>query len=232
MSGVCVSIIVPTLNEAAFIGPFLRQLRERASGAEIVLVDGGSDDGTLESAQDMADRVLVTARGRAVQMNAGAAVASGDVLWFLHADSDVPNGCLTEIAEALRDPHAAGGYFRIRFPKPDFAYRLTDSLGHYLGLLLRLRCGDHGIFCRRETFDAADGYPEVPLMEDVALFRALHRCGRMRPVRTRMATSPRRYEEIGPYRLTAAYALIALLYLTGVCPESLARLYGRLCVAR
>src|SRR5262249_23683462 len=162
-------------NEAQLIRPSLIRLRERAPGAEIIVVDGASTDNTGHLAADLCDRVVATReRSRATQMNAGARVASGDILWFLHVDAEVPSGCWDGIDRVMRDPTVSGGFFRIRLPPP-VVYRLTDCFGHYAGLLLRMRCGDHGIFCRRSAFLHTGGFPNVPLMEDVEFFRRL-RC--------------------------------------------------------
>src|SRR6266576_630553 len=211
-----VSIIVPVLNEASLIRPFLQHLRERAPGAEIIVVDGASTDGTDELAAALCDQLIRSGqRSRAIQMNAGACAAKGDIFWFLHADAEVPTGCLDEIGSIMRDPTVSGGYFRIRLPPPA-VYRLTDSFAHYAGLLLRMRCGDHGIFCRRTAFIDAGGFPNVPLMEDVEFFRLLRRHGCVVCSKKRIAASARRYEAVGPLRLTLAYGSIATLYLFGV----------------
>ena len=231
MLQVQVSIIVPVFNEAPLIQPFLARLRERAPGAEIIVVDGASTDGTDQLAADFCDRLVATReRSRATQMNAGARVASGDVFWFLHADADVPSGCLDEIGRVMRDPTVSGGYFRIRLPSP-IVYRLTDRFGHYAGLLLRMRCGDHGVFCRRSAFVDIGGFPNVPIMEDVEFFRRLHQCGRVVYSKKRIVISPRRYEAVGPVRLTIAYGLIATLYLFGAPLSLLDRIYRRTCCA-
>src|SRR5205823_8561931 len=108
----------------------------------------------------------------------------------------------------MADSDVVGGYFRIRLPG-GLVYRLTDSFAHYAGLLLRIRCGDHGIFCRRTAFTYAGGFPAVPLMEDVEFFRRLRRFGRVVHSEKRIAASPRRYEAVGPLRLTLAYGFIA-----------------------
>src|SRR5437867_128761 len=199
------SIIVPVFNEAPAICRFLAHLRERAPGAEIIVVDGASTDGTYELAAGFCDQLVRSGeRSRAIQMNAGARAAGGDIFWFLHADAEVPTRCLDEIGRIMRDPTVSGGYFRIRLPPP-VVYRLTDTFAHYAGLLLRMRCGDHGIFCRRTAFIDAGGFPDVPLMEDVKFFRRLSRSGRVVPSKKRIAASPRRYEAVGPARLTLAY---------------------------
>ena len=224
-----VSIIVPVLNEAPLIRPFLEHLRARAPGAEIIVVDGASADGTYELAAGLCDQLIRSSqRSRALQMNAGACAANGDIFWFLHADADVPTGCLDEIGRIMRDPTVSGGYFRIRLPPP-VVYRLTDTFAHYAGLLFRMRCGDHGIFCRRTAFIAAGGFPNVPLMEDVEFFRRLRRCGRVVHSNKRIGASPRRYEAVGPMRLTLAYGFIATLYLFGVPTSALSRIHRNAC---
>jgi Glycosyltransferases involved in cell wall biogenesis len=227
--GTRISIIVPVWNEAPLICPFLEHVRERAPETEIIVADGGSSDGTAELAEKFADRIVRTRRNRAVQMNAGARVASGDVLWFLHVDVELPPQCSDEIGRTLNDPNVAGGYFRIRLPQSPFVYRLTDSFAHYAGILLRMRCGDHGIFCRRQLFEDLGGFPETPIMEDVEFFRMLHRRGRVACMRKRIVANPRRYEQIGHVRLTLAYGLIATLYALGVSLPVLMWLYTRTC---
>ncbi|HET6888546.1 MAG TPA: TIGR04283 family arsenosugar biosynthesis glycosyltransferase [Candidatus Udaeobacter sp.] len=226
-----ISIIVPTLNEAGLIQPFLVHLRDRAARAEIIVADGGSCDSTADLARGLFDRLVLSKRNRAIQMNAGARAARGDIFWFVHVDAKVPWGCLEEIERIMDDPNVAGGFFRIRLPQ-DPVYRLTDSFAHYAGILLRMRCGDHGIFCRRTAFFEVGGFPEVPLMEDVEFFRRLRRDGRVRYSRKRILASPRRYETIGRVRLTLAYGFIATLYIFGIPLSKLASIYERTCCKR
>ena len=227
-----ISIIVPVLNEAGLIRRCLEHLRERAAGVEIVVVDGGSTDGTLELASGIADRVLRTKANRAAQMNAGAAAARGEVVWFVHVDLTVPVDCLDQINGCLAQPNAVGGFFRIRLPQRGFVYRLTDEFAHYVGLALRMRCGDHGIFCRRRDFVEIGGFPEVSLMEDVAFFRLLRKRGRVYVCKSRIVVDDRRYRAIGPARLTFAYGLIGALYFCRAPLPWLTRLYARLCCPR
>jgi rSAM/selenodomain-associated transferase 2 len=225
-----VSIIIPVFNEAPLIRPFLSNLRKRTPGAEIVVVDGRSTDGTEQLAQGFCDQVIRSGeRSRAKQMNAGADAARGDIFWFLHADAEVPLESLNEIGRLMSDPKVCGGFFRIRLPAAPAIYRLTDGFAHYAGLLLRMRCGDHGMFCRRTAFVDAGGFPDVPLMEDVEFFRRLRHCGRLVHSSKRIAASPRRYETVGPTRLTFAYGSIATLYLFGVSLSTLARIYRSTC---
>jgi rSAM/selenodomain-associated transferase 2 len=225
------SIVVPVFNEARLLRQCLVHLRERAAGAEIIVADGGSSDGTSGLAQGFCDQVVVSEPGRAIQMNAGARAARGDILWFVHVDAKVPWSCLEEIERIMDDPNVAGGFFRIRLPRSPI-YRLTDSFAHYAGILLRMRCGDHGIFCKRTAFQDIGGFPEVPLMEDVEFFRRLRRHGQVRYSRKRILASPRRYETIGRARLTLAYGFIATLYIFGVPLAKLASIYGRICCQR
>ncbi len=223
-----ISVIVPVFNEAQLLRPFLVHLRERAPGAQIIVADGGSSDGTTDLARGFCDQFVVSERSRAIQMNAGARAAHGDILWFVHVDAEVPRGCLDEIERIMDDSSVAGGYFRIRLPRGS-VYRLTDSFAHYAGILLRMRCGDHGIFCRRTAFLDIGGFPEVPLMEDVEFFRQLQRSGRVIYSRKRILPNPRRYETIGRLRLTLAYGFIATLYNFGIPLPKLASIYKRTC---
>jgi rSAM/selenodomain-associated transferase 2 len=225
-----ISVIVPVFNEAQLLRPFLVHLRERAPGAQIIVADGGSSDGTTDLARGFCDQFVVSERSRAIQMNAGARAAHGDILWFVHVDAEVPRGCLDEIERIMDDSSVAGGYFRIRLPRGS-VYRLTDSFAHYAGILLRMRCGDHGIFCRRTAFLDIGGFPEVPLMEDVEFFRQLQRSGRVIYSRKRILPNPRRYETIGRLRLTLAYGFIATLYNFGIPLPKLASIYKRTCCA-
>ena len=225
-----VSIIVPVFNEASLIRRFLTHLRERAPGAEIIVADGGSTDGTAAISTGSCDRVVQSQRSRARQMNAGADAAHGEILWFVHVDAQIPWESLDEIERIMNNPKVVGGYFRIRLPRR-LVYRLTDSFAHYAGMLLRIRCGDHGIFCRRTAFFNIGGFPQVALMEDVEFFRRLHRRGRVTHSKKRILVSPRRYETIGRVRLTLAYGLIATLYFCRVPLPTLARIYQRSCCA-
>jgi len=224
-----ISIIVPVLDESHRIRPFLEHLRERAPGVEIIVVNATGSQSVPQSTATLCDQVLTTRRGRAAQMNAGAKAAHGDVFWFVHADCQVPSNCLVEIARVLADPRIVGGCFRIRFPRRELVYRVSDAGGN-LAVELFGRCyGDHGIFCRREDFMAIGGYPDVPLFEDAEFSGRLRRRGRTRQFASKIITSPRRYENIGPYRLTAAYLLLSMLYFLGISIALLARIYNYLC---
>jgi rSAM/selenodomain-associated transferase 2 len=226
--GTQVSIIIPVFNEAGLIRPFLQHLRERAPEAEIIVADGGSSDGTDRLAAGFCDRLVESDRGRGRQMNTGARAARGEILWFIHVDAKLPLQCLDEIGRIMNDPKVVGGYFRIRLP-PGLVYRLTDSFAHYTGILLQMRCGDHGIFCRRTAFLDLGGFPDVPLMEDVEFYRRLHRYGGVQHSERRILVNPRRYESVGRIRLTLAYGVIATLYFFGIPLSILTSIYKRIC---
>jgi rSAM/selenodomain-associated transferase 2 len=220
-----VSIVVPVLNEASLIGPFLRHLRNLGPAAEIIVVDGESTDRTLEIARPLADRVLSAPRGRAAQMNAGAEIATGEVLWFLHADLRVPGNAIEEIQAALRDERVVGGCFRLCYPRREWIYRVSDSLGNVGVDLFGFALGDHGIFCRRSAFVRVGAYPILPILEDGELYRRLRTVGRMQQLSEEIVSDPRTFERGGRYRTTAVYFLILLLYVAGVPISRLNQIY-------
>jgi rSAM/selenodomain-associated transferase 2 len=220
-----ISVIVPVLNEAALLEGFLSHLRALDPEAEIIVIDGGSSDKTIAIAERLADRAIVAPRGRASQMNAGAAIAQGEVLWFLHADLAPPRDSIAQIAALLANPNIAGGYFRLRFPRQEWIYRVSDSVGNLGVDLFGFALGDHGIFCRRSAFDHAGPYPIVPILEDAELCRRLRRVGRMTQLPGKIVSSPRTFETWGPYRTTSVYFLILVLYVGGVPIVWLNRIY-------
>jgi rSAM/selenodomain-associated transferase 2 len=221
------SIVVPTLNEAGTLPALLADLdRLRAPGDEIVVVDGGSSDATPALAAGLADRVLSTAPGRASQMNAGAAVARGDTLWFVHADSRVPADARDAIAAAL-DAGAEWGRFDVRLSGTRPLLRLVEALMNLRSRASGIATGDQGIFVRRTAFEAVGGFPPIALMEDIALSRTLKRlcrphCG----VRPRLLTSSRRWEQRGIWRTILLMWRLRLAYALGADPGRLARRYN------
>jgi rSAM/selenodomain-associated transferase 2 len=225
-----ISIIVPAFNGEDRIKPFFEHLRERAPSAERILVNAAGSESVPESVAELCDHVLTSRRGRAAQMNTGANMARGDVLWFVHADCEVPRGCLEEITRALEDRQVVGGCFRIRFARRDAIYRVGDAGGNLAVKLLGRCYGDHGIFCRRQEFVALGGYPDLPLFEDGEVYRRLRKRGRTRQLASKIVPSPRRYDEIGPYRLTTAYLLLSMLYILRIPIPLLARIYDTLCL--
>jgi rSAM/selenodomain-associated transferase 2 len=222
-----VSVIVPVLDEAALIRDFLERVRTLALDLEIIVVDGGSRDETLSIARPLADHLIVAARGRASQMNAGAAVASGEILWFLHADSTPPANAIERMHDALVDLQTVGGCFRVRYPRPHLIYRVSDSLGNLGVKVFGFALGDHGIFCRRSAFFRIGGYPDVPILEDAELYCALRKIGHMKQLQDTIVSDPRTFETWGRFRTTAVYFLILVLYVAGVPIPRLYKIYRR-----
>jgi rSAM/selenodomain-associated transferase 2 len=220
---VSVSVIIPTLNEEACLGETLRRLREQGP-CEVIVVDGGSSDATCQVAR-AADRLLERPRGRAAQMNHGAAHARGDVLLFLHADCALELGALAAAEEALRGLRVAAGCFRMTVSAPAPVYRLIGACATARVRLTGLVYGDQGLFVRRAVFAQVGGFPPVRLMEDVALSRALRRLGRVVVAPRRIFVSPRRWQRQGVVRQTLRNWALTGLAAAGVHPDRLAAYY-------
>jgi rSAM/selenodomain-associated transferase 2 len=216
------SIIVPTLNEAAAIGATLAALAPlRGRGHELLVADGGSDDGTRDLAAPLADRVIVAPRGRARQMNAGAAAATGDALLFLHADSRVPAGADQLIFHALEK--SAWGRFDVAI---EGRSALLPVIAFFMNLRSRLTgiaTGDQAIFVRRAAFD---GFPEIALMEDIAFCKAMKRRAAPASLREKVTTSGRRWERQGVLRTMLLMWRLRLAFFLGAEPDELARRYA------
>ena len=220
-----VTVIVPALNEGAVIDGLLADLQAaRRRGWQLVLVDGGSRDDTRERARDRVDLILTTPPGRARQMNAGASASTGELLWFVHADSRVSGAALDQLAEAAADG-CGWGRFDVRLSGRGPLFRLIEALMTWRSRLTRIATGDQAIFVRRDWFEAVGGFPSLPLMEDVALSRCLRRRGRPRCLRARIRTSSRRWERDGPLRTVVLMWRLRLLYAVGVPAERLAARY-------
>jgi|GEM_PF-354934 len=219
------SIIIPTLNEEPSLDSLLTVLRRDFTGAEVIVADGGSDDDTLKIAHT-ADRVIHAPRGRAAQMNAGASVATGEVLWFLHSDSIPPRDALARIEKVL-STGCCGGCFRIWFDEPAWVFRISDALSNLKVDLTGIAYGDHGIFCTTEAFHRISGYPVVPLLEDADLYRALGHLGGVSQAPAHIFTNARRYHAHGPWRTTLIHLILSTLYLLGYPREKLAHFYAR-----
>jgi len=220
------SIVVPALDEAPRIVTILEALQPlRAQGHEVIVVDGGSSDGTLELARPLADRAFVAARGRARQMSAGAKAARGDTLLFLHADSTLPEGAARAVAEAL-DGNRRWGHFDVTLSGSARTLKLVAFMMNVRSRWTGIATGDQGIFVERALFESAGGYPDIPLMEDIALSKALkRRGGRPAALRSRVVTSGRRWERHGPWKTIVAMWRLRLAYALGADPATLARRY-------
>lgn len=193
-----------------------------------MVVDGGSRDGTIEIARRVPDvTALVSAGGRAVQMNAGARAAHGRVLLFLHADTWLPDGALAAVEDALADPAVVGGRFDVRFDSPR---PVLSMIAFFMNLRSRasgISTGDQAIFVRRDVFDGLGGFAEIPLMEDVELTKRLKRRGRVVALRARVTTAARKWQREGALRTMALMWALRFLYACGVKPARLHRWYYR-----
>jgi rSAM/selenodomain-associated transferase 2 len=224
--GVMLSVIVPVLDDADHLESLLPHLRSECPDAEVIVVDGGSRDRTPLVARDWPDtRYLVTERGRARQMNAGARAARGNVLLFLHADTRLPPGASAAIVHALEDPAVASGRFDVRFSNPRWAFRMIAAFMNWRSRLTGIATGDQAIFVRRHVFDALGGYRDIPLMEDVELSARLKCCGRTESLRQRVITSSRKWEREGIVRTIVLMWALRLLYFFRVDPVTLHRWY-------
>lgn len=220
------SIIIPVLNEAAQIAATLAPLQLlRAQGHEVIVVDGGSGDGTMECAQTLCDQLLNAPRGRARQMNAGALVAQGHVLWFLHADTLASATAADALVMALSQPRREWGRFDVRLSGSHLLLRVIENLMNLRSRCTGIATGDQGIFVCRYLFERLGGFPDIPLMEDIALSRLLKRQGAPACLRERLVTSSRRWEQHGVVRTIILMWRLRFAYWCGVSPDHLAVRY-------
>ena len=220
------TIIIPALNEGSVIADLLASLAPlRARGVEVVVVDGGSTDGTAEAAAPGADRVIVAPRGRARQMNAGAAVAHAPVLLFLHADTRLPANADQLILNGLSAAGLEWGRFDVRIESASRWLRLVASLMNLRSRITGIATGDQAMFVTRRAFDALRGFPDQALMEDVELSSRLKQRGPPLRLGSPVVTSARRWSARGVARTIILMWWIRLLYFFGVAPDRLARLY-------
>lgn len=220
-----VSVILPVLNEAECFAETLGRV-ERFD--EIVVADGGSVDGTRDIAAPMADRVVQSEPGRARQMNCGARAAAGDVLVFLHADTILPSGAALLIAEAANRPGFVWGRFDIRIEGRSRWLPVVAFMMNRRSRLTGVATGDQAIFVRRDVFDALGGFPDIPIMEDIALSKLLRRLAPPACIAAPVVTSGRRWDENGAMRTIGIMWVMRLCYWLGVSPTRLARLYASL----
>lgn len=225
MTELPVSIVVPVLNEAPRLPGLLDRLIRDFPGCELVVVDGGSSDGTADLVAAPA-RLVQTWAGRGHQLNVGAAATTGPVLWFIHADTRPDPAALEQVQAALADPAVVGGGLRLSFDRGTAALRWVAWSSNVRARRLGWIFGDQAMFIRRAAFDRLGGFPEWPLMEDLEMSRRLARAGRLVLLPARSMASSRRFDEHGVFRLLVLMQRLKLAYFAGVDPAELGRRYG------
>ena len=222
------SIILPVLNEAARINEVIDHIRARNRdiASQIIVVDGDPSGGTISAVRDKGVVKIISAKGRARQMNSGASVASGDILLFLHADTLLPDCALVTAATAMSDGRFVAGAFDLGIKSERHIFRITEKYVFLRTRLTRLPFGDQAIFIRRSYFETIGGYQDIPLMEDVEIMGRIKKRGdRICIIPAKVLTSPRRWEEEGILFCTFRNWTVQMLYALGVPPERLQKWY-------
>ena len=219
-----ISIIVPTRNEADRIGRLLPELLA-VPDVELLVVDGGSSDSTIDVAKSLGARVLSSSPGKAEQMNAGAEIAHGNILLFLHCDTKLAPGFVGQVRDALNQQGISAGAFQLSIDGKGFGLRVIEWLVNFRSRILQMPYGDQGIFVTTDMFFSVGAFPSQPIMEDFELMRRLKRKGKIKILPLHATTSARRWEKLGIMRTTVINQAIILGYLLGVNPEKLAGWY-------
>lgn len=223
-----ISVVIPALNEEMHLTRCIASIRADSFSGEVIVSDGGSIDRTREIALNHTGvKVIDSAKGRGTQMNAGAAVATGDILLFLHADTLLEQGWAKELCTSLEHASVIGGAFSFRIDNPEPRYRLVEAWVSMRCRIFRLPYGDQAIFIRKDAFQKLGGYKEIQLMEDVDLVSRMNKLGRISVLKKKAATSGRRWVSKGIFKTAAINQMTMLLYQLGVSPERLARFYYR-----
>lgn len=218
-----VSIIIPTYNEVGCLDRTLKAVTALAGDFEILVVDGGSCDGTVEIAKKMNIAIYQAPKGRASQMNFGGELAQGDVLLFLHADTILPENAYCLITQALLTEHVVGGCFQLSFDSDLRGLRLSASFTRFTFALFHY--GDSAYFVRSDVFRKVGGYNPYPIMEDIDLWLRLRRCGTMIVLKSVVTTSSRRFLRNGVFKQQSLGTVLVLLFLCGVSPNRLKKFY-------
>ncbi len=221
-----ISIIIPTLNEESVLASTIKAV-QGGKGVEIIVVDGGSADRTLEVAHCLKVKVVRSNAGRARQMNAGARESRGSILLFLHADTELPGGYDSCIRRILHDSSIAVGAFRLAIDSPGVPFRIIEYGANLRSRYFNLPYGDQGLFMRRQDFNRAGWFPEIALMEDFSLVKRMRKLGRVALAPQAVKTSARRWQSLGIIHTTILNQFIVGAYVMGVSPVRLAGWYHR-----
>ena len=221
-----VSIIIPVLNEAHHIALMLDALQGyRQQGAELIVVDGGSHDATCEIARPLSDKLIQTEKGRARQMNAGAKVARGELLLFLHADTHLPEQSYSKLLAAYQQNGVCWSRFNVRLSGRQFIFRVIEWFMNRRSCLTGIATGDQALAIRRDLYHQVNGFPDIPLMEDVAISKCLKKSVRPLCLNEYVETSSRRWEQNGVLRTMVLMWWLRLAYFMGMSPARLAEYY-------
>lgn len=224
-----ISIITPVLNEKENIRIYFDHIDGLNGDFELILVDGGSSDGTLDEIEKVKKEfhhpltIVSSLQGRGLQMNKGAKAAKGDILLFLHIDSKIEADSLYIIKKRISEDDIIGGGFTHSFSDPDTFLKLTSAFGNFRARATKIFFGDFGIFIKKDIFDSMGGYEEIPFLEDVELCRKAKKYGKLDQIDRLIITSPRRYLKKGRIRLTAFFTLAVFLNIVGLRPKFLYR---------
>jgi rSAM/selenodomain-associated transferase 2 len=220
------SIIIPVLNESECIEKNLDRLQPlRSSGVELILVDGGSTDNTISLSEGKIDKLVQSEPGRAIQMNAGANVASKNILLFLHIDTQIPKDVITIIQQALKNSTKKWGRFNVRLSGENVSFRVIEKFMNWRSCLTGIVTGDQTLLIERDMFNQVGGFPEIPLMEDVEFSKRMKHLSRPICLSEQVTTSSRRWETNGILRTVLMMWTFRLAYFFGVSPARLHKIY-------
>ncbi len=221
-----ISIIIPVLNEAKNISNNLSKLQFLRKQTELIIVDGGSQDNTTDVCLPLADEIIQSAKGRSIQMNAGAKIASGDILLFLHADTTLPDNSLLLIKKGLSEKYQ-WGRFDVELSGNHFMFQVIAFFMNWRSRLTGISTGDQTLFVQKKLFYQAGQFPEIPLMEDIAMCKRLKKHSSPLCLEAKVVTSSRRWQSFGIFRTISLMWWLRLLYFLGCSPESLTQLYSQ-----
>lgn len=221
-----ISVIIPTLNESNNIQSTINST-QASTNVEVIVVDGGSNDNTTAIAQSLGATVISSPPGRAIQMNTGAAIASGEILLFLHADTRLPKHFDQMIRTALQAPQTIAGAFTLKIDAPHWGLRFVEWGVKWRSRLWQMPYGDQAIFITKQAFAEIGYFPEIPIMEDFQLISRLKRISKITLIEVPVITSPRRWLKKGILKTTLLNQIIVIAYLCGVSPERIRKWYRR-----